>query len=442
MKKKLLFLFIFACTFILNAQQKVILDTDPSFDPDDAGCMAMLHTMASHGECDILAMMNSTDQKESALCMSGINQFYNRKAIPVGDYKGYVKKINATENTYDYHIAKDYPRELKRWEDSHNAVQLYREILESAKDTSITIVIIGTMHNFYGLLKSKKDMFSSKTGKQLVQEKVKQVVTMGGNFLNHMGYDRTNWGGADILCPYTDWSCLNEERNRMCRYVIKHCPAPFIASGWENGNGDYYNADNGNVITGQGLKKLPDDHVIRKSYERHFEYRGGADDISRHSNDQIALHYAIRGEAGNYTAYTDGKITLAKTGECLWDSSIAKKQGHIQKRKEDHLLAKEIEELMMGDTPQPDTTPPAAPENVRLTKRRNKPILVWDAAHDDTKGSWVVGYTIYRDGAFLKQAYGTQCPLPKIDGNLVTYEVKALNASGTESAPSSFVLGR
>ena len=26
---------------------------------------------------------------------------------------------------------------------------------------------------------------------------------------------------------------LNEERNRMCRYVIEHCPAPFIASGWD-----------------------------------------------------------------------------------------------------------------------------------------------------------------------------------------------------------------
>ena len=175
--------------FSLNAQKKVILDTDPSFDPDDVGCMAMLQTMATNGECDILAIVNSTNQKESALCISAINQFYNRPGIPVGDYKGYDEKIHATENTYDFHIAKDYPRPLKNWEESLDAVKLYREVLESAKDTSITVVIIGTMHNFYGLLKSQSDELSSKSGHDLVGQKVKQVVTMGGNFLNNKGWD-------------------------------------------------------------------------------------------------------------------------------------------------------------------------------------------------------------------------------------------------------------
>ena len=250
---KPLYILVALLMFSANAQKKVILDTDPSFDPDDVGCMAMLQTMATRGLCDILAIVNSTNQKESALCISAINQFYNRPAIPVGDFKGYPKKINATEQTYDYHIAKDYPRPLKNWEESLDGVQLYREILASAKDSSITVVIVGTMHNFYGLLKSGPDVWSAKTGKELVGEKVAQVVTMGGNFLNNKGWDRTNWGGADHLCSYTDWSCLNSERNRMCRFVIENCPAPFMASGWENGNGDYFNTNNGNVMSGQGF---------------------------------------------------------------------------------------------------------------------------------------------------------------------------------------------
>ena len=79
--------FLLSINFLSLAftQQKVILDTDPSYDPDDVGCMAMLHTMASLGECEILAIINSTNHQESSLSISAINHFYNWKAIPVGD---------------------------------------------------------------------------------------------------------------------------------------------------------------------------------------------------------------------------------------------------------------------------------------------------------------------------------------------------------------------
>lgn len=435
MKRKFLLPLLLAIACSTNAQEKVILDTDPSFDPDDVGCIAMLQTMATQGECDILAMVNSTNQKESALCISAINLFYNRSAIPVGDYMGYAEKINATENTYDYHIAKDYPRTLTTWEEVQDGVQLYREILESAQDTSITVVIIGTMHNFYGLLKSGPDALSDKTGKQLVKEKVKLVVTMGGNFLNNRGLDRTNWGGSTELCAYTDWSCMNTERNHMCRYVIENCPAPFIASGWENGNGDYYNANNGNVMTGQGLKQLPENHIARVSYEKHFEYRGGDESITRHSNDQIALHYAIRGEEDNYTAYTNGTITLTQNGECHWDPNIDRQQGHIQKNREDTLIAEEIEALMMGAVPELDRSPPTPPQNIALSQKTGKTRLTWDPSEDPTVGSWVVAYNIYKDGKLIRQTYGTQFLLPDGSGE---YQISAVNASGTESTLVSY----
>ena len=66
------------CSQILIAQEKVILDTDPGYDPDDMGCMAMLHTMATLGECEILAVVNSTDYKESPLTISAINKFFDK----------------------------------------------------------------------------------------------------------------------------------------------------------------------------------------------------------------------------------------------------------------------------------------------------------------------------------------------------------------------------
>ena len=156
--KSVLSAFYIICCFSLHAQRKVILDTDPSFDPDDAGCMAMLHVLANQGECEILAMINSTNHKESSMAISAINHFYNRKAIPVGDYKGYTQKVDAPENTYDGALAREYTHSIPKVDDALDGVNLYREILASAADRSITIVIIGTMHNFYGLLKSGPDL--------------------------------------------------------------------------------------------------------------------------------------------------------------------------------------------------------------------------------------------------------------------------------------------
>ncbi len=433
MKKTILLLLLL--TVAANAQKKVILDTDPSYDPDDMGCMAMMHNMATNGECEILAIVNTMHQKESPLCISAVNYFYNRKAIPVGDYMGYPEKKAAPEESYDYHISRDYPRYHEKWEDISDGVKLYREILESAQDSSITIIVVGTMHNVYGLLKSGPDEISTKTGKQLMAEKVALVATMGGNFLDNKGWDRTNWGGSEHLCSYTDWSCLNEERNLMCRYVIENCPAPFMASGWENGNGDYFNANNGNVMTGQGLKALPDDHIIRVGYEKYFEYRRGAHDISRHSNDQCALHYAIRGEGENYTAFTNGTITLTEKGVCSWEDTVDRKQGHIQKKRKDTLIAQEIEALMLGDVPELDETPPTRPQNIQLLEKDGQKTLVWEACDDPDTGSWVVAYNIYKDGEFVHQAYGTKYVLGDASG---VYEIKAVNASGTLSDPANY----
>ncbi|MEL6672064.1 MAG: hypothetical protein AAFR61_07720 [Bacteroidota bacterium] len=413
------------------AQKKIILDTDPSADPDDVGCMAMLHNMASLGECEILAIINSTDYKQSSLSISAINQFYRRAAIPVGDYKGYPEKKEALSRNYDSHLAQVYPRNLRSWRDASDGVALYREILASAEPKSITVVIIGTMHNFADLLRSVGDAFSPLDGVALVKAKVAQVVTMGGNFIEGKGHDRTNWGGSDLLCSYTDWSCLNEDRNAMCRYVIEHCPSPFMASGWEVGCGDYHEAGYGNVMTGQGLKELDTTHILRRSYEYHFLTRRETDEITRHSNDQCALHYAVRGEGANYQAYTEGTITLTTEGVCLWDAEKNRQQGFIQKKRHKDSIAVEIEALMMMERGKADFTPPNAPQEPSYEAARHH--LSWQAAEDSSPGSWVVGYHLYVEDRLIGRAHGTQFFLPEEVAAGATVALRSINATGLES---------
>jgi len=378
-------------------------------------------------------MINSTHYKQSSLSIDAINHFYNRGAIPIGDYKGYEEKIEAPYTNYDYHLARAYPRSLKSWKEALDGVALYREVLASAEDKSITVAIIGTMHNFYALLKSEADVYSSLSGKDLVEQKVKEVVTMGGNFIDGKGYDRTNWGGADQLCSYTEWSCLNESRNRMCRYVIDNCPSPFIASGWEVGCGDYYEANYGNVMTGQSLIKLDSNHILRRSYEYHFKTRRETPEISRHSNDQCALHYAVRGEQENYVAVRNGNISLSTAGVCTWTAEENNQQGYIQKARDKELIAEEIEYLMMLPPNEIDPSAPSAPQNLKWAKDREYHKLHWEASKDETKGSWVVAYHLYHEDAFIGRANGTQFSLGEMPESGGKLELRAVNASGIES---------
>ncbi len=252
------------------------------------------------------------------------------------------------------------------------------------------------------------------------------------------GLDRTNWGGAEELCSYTEWSCVREERNRMCRYVIENCTAPFVASGWEVGCGDYYNAAYGNVMTGQGLKDLAPDHIIRKSYEFHFETRGGADDISRHSNDQCALHYALLGESTNYLAKTDGVISLSEKGVCEWSPSANGIQGYIQKARDKDLIAEEIEALMMGEVMLPDNSAPTKPGPLQLGENpTGGHVVTWSRSKDDTPGSWVVGYDVYLDDQLTDRVYGTRF-VGQLDATTIT--VRAVNVNGIASEGRSLEL--
>ncbi|MBK1878247.1 nucleoside hydrolase [Pelagicoccus mobilis] len=417
--------------FASATPKKVILDTDPCFDPDDAGCMAMLHGMASSGEIEIVAMMNSVDFVEAPLSISAINQYYNRGHIPVGDFKGYPKK-SSPEGNYDHHIAYNFPRVLKNDTDAPAAEKLYREILASSPDKSVTIIVIGTLHNIEYLLKTDPDEFSPLNGIELVSQKVAQVVCMGGNFINHRGHDRANWGGSKFLCrDDRTWACLDKQRNELTRYVIENCPAPFIASGWENGNGQFNEAEQGDVRTGQRLKELDKNNVIRRSYEHHFESRGQFNRIDRHSNDQLALLYATRGARDYYVEFIDGRITFGSDGSCLWEKTETGNQGYVDKLAPDAELAVVIEDLMMSPVPEADITPPSAPTNLKTSKGSSGTRLTWNASKDDTPGSWVAYYNIYNDGKLIGKAHGTQF-LDTNNGDN-SYRVTAVNINGIES---------
>ena len=148
-------------------------------DVDDVGAAAVLHTLASRGEAEILATMVSSTNPESAPCLDAINTFYGRPDIPIGVTKG--EGVNR-KSVYAKDVAENYPHDVTSPDALPEAALLYRKILAAQPDTSVVIVTVGYVTNLARLLRTEADDFSPLNGLELVRQKVKHYVCMGGRF--------------------------------------------------------------------------------------------------------------------------------------------------------------------------------------------------------------------------------------------------------------------
>ncbi|HVV55950.1 MAG TPA: nucleoside hydrolase, partial [Mucilaginibacter sp.] len=167
----------------VQAQQKIniIFDSDMGPDYDDAGAITILHALADSGEANILATMASTKYEGVAGVLDVFNTYFHRPDIPVGVPKGYALDLRDWQHWTDTLLAK-YPHRIKTNAQAWDAVKLYRKMLASRPDKSVTIVTVGFLTNLSNLLNSGADEYSKLGGKELVRKKVKLLVCMGGKF--------------------------------------------------------------------------------------------------------------------------------------------------------------------------------------------------------------------------------------------------------------------
>src|ERR1700712_1501125 len=184
--KSLISILIFCCAVSVSAQiphktVHIIFDSDMGPDYDDAGAIAILHALADKGEANILATMASTKYEGVAGVLNVFNIYFNRPNIPVGVPKGNALDYRDFQHWTDTLIAR-YPHKIKTNDEAQDAVTLYRKILASQPDKSVTIVTVGFLTNLSNLLNTTADKYSKLDGKQLVEKKVKLLVCMGGKF--------------------------------------------------------------------------------------------------------------------------------------------------------------------------------------------------------------------------------------------------------------------
>lgn len=269
-----------------NEPTPVLFDTDMDTDCDDAGALAVLHALADRGEVEILATVVSSRYRWSAPCVEAINRYYGRGDLPIGSPKGDGASTDRGSR-YAKHIARQYSTSLKTNDDATNAVKVYRRVLASQPDRSVTIVTVGYLTNLRDLLASGPDEHSELAGPALVQQKVRSWVCMGGRYPEHLDpgvYGNFKPDPASAVAAVQDW------------------PTPIVFSGLGE-----------DVLTGRSLRQSAEDNPVRRAYELYL-----GEKPARPSWDPIAVLYAARPNADYWKIREGGHNHIFANGTNQW----------------------------------------------------------------------------------------------------------------------------
>ena len=320
---KKFFVFIVVATLFACGRKPspptIIFDTDIAPDYDDVGALAMLHAFADKGEAHILATISSNAFKTTAPTLSVINTYFNRPSLPVGVVKASSPNFNCPRLWAEGIIAK-YPHTIKSNSEALDALTLYRKILSTQPDKSVTIVTVGTLTNISNLLNSPPDEYSSLNGRQLIVKKVKRLVAMAA------AIDSSGNSGLEANVQGDIPAAQN---------VFNNWPVPITLSGFEIGVNIFTGMD---LIRNESIKNSP----VKDAYDIALTYDGCIE--GRYSWDQTAVLVAVRGTNPwfnerkiNLAIKDDGKDTLV-AGDRITYITSKQKSGQIGEL---------IEELMM-----------------------------------------------------------------------------------------------
>ncbi len=182
-------------------QTSIIIDTDFGQWWDDVAALAAVHSAADQGRARILGVVSDVSNEWNAPALDALNTWYGRPNIPVGVTAG----AAPVPQNYSQLIAQRFPHSGR----PEDGVALYRRLLRSQPDHSVTVLSIGALTTLAQLVR---------TDRELVARKVAQTVIMGGE------YPRASvpeWNfGLDL--PAT-------------RFVVANWPTPVVYDGFEIG---------------------------------------------------------------------------------------------------------------------------------------------------------------------------------------------------------------
>jgi inosine-uridine nucleoside N-ribohydrolase len=290
-----IFLLLFLVPFFLSCEGQgkepvpIIFDSDMGPDYDDVGAITLLHAYADSGQANILATVASTNYEGVAAVLTIFNAYFGRPDILIGVPRGKALSLKDKQHWTDS-LREKYPNQVMTNELVPDAVQVYRKVLASQPDRSVTIVTVGFLTNLSNLLQSVPDRNSNLNGLELVKKKVKQLVCMAGKFPEGSEFN-VNQDAAASQYTYTHW------------------PTSIIFSGFEIGWRIHTGLP---LINNSFISNSPVKDVFRISIPLDKQDAAG-----RMSWDETAVLVAIKGYQPWYTL-KQGKIIVEDNGYNRW----------------------------------------------------------------------------------------------------------------------------
>ncbi|MFG6397432.1 MAG: nucleoside hydrolase [Muribaculaceae bacterium] len=282
------------------APMKIIFETDMGNDVDDALAMDMLMQYAREGKIDLLGISSNKRNDGSTEYIDLLTTWYGMPQIPIGKVVDGAKCDDAVN--YALAVAQMTDADGKPlFARSHDndgfvvpSVEMYRRILSVQPDSSVTVVSVGFSTNLAQLLDSKGDDISPLTGKELVAKKVKELVTMAGEF--------TNNGEADSLKRMPEYNVVRDIA--AAKKVFAEWPTPIVTSPFELGIKICFPAD---VVENELTRATP--HPVSEAYKAYLPMP-----YDRPTWDLTSVLYAVEGSEGYFTLSDTGDIEVDGRG--------------------------------------------------------------------------------------------------------------------------------
>lgn len=318
---------------------KILFDTDMETDCDDAGALAVLHSLADRGECEILATVVSVKDPNSAATVDAINICRGRPGLPIGMVKG---SGVLEKSSYVSRIAAEFPHRFKAGGEVPDATLIYRDVLEKQPDHSVVIVTVGYVTNLRTLMQLPA-ADGHRSGIDLIEAKVAKWVCMGGNFIGDPPRDDLKLGNVNF-----------QRDAESALQVIPQWPTPLVFVGREIGS-----VPSG-LSLGECLARTPPGNPVRRAYEHYF----GGKLKNRHVADLVTVLYAVRGLRDYWEIESRGGMELRTDMTFDWKWEPDREQSFLLKKKtggppNDRYIERVLEELLV-QTPQApaQTSPP------------------------------------------------------------------------------------
>ena len=256
-----------------NTAPGLIFDTDIGNDIDDALALGEIHALQSRGECRLLAVTVSKDNRWCAPFVNAVNTFYGRAGIPIGvvhDGK------TPEDSRYLIEVSKRSYRLIDETTPLPDAVDLLRQTLMKQRDGSVTIVQVGFSTNLARLIEHDAD-------RELVRRKCKLLSMMAGNF----SAARTKEYNVFKDAP-------------SARKVLRDWPTPIVLSGFEIGAAIKYPA----TSIERDFNYVPE-HPLKLAYELYKPMP-----YDRETWDLTAVLYAVRPDGQYFDLSQPGEVEV------------------------------------------------------------------------------------------------------------------------------------